>query len=49
MGPQRLARGQLAPDHVAGELDPGPSGAADPAWWTQTIAFTAAAGHVRGE
>ncbi len=22
---------------------------ADPAWWTQTIAFTAAAGHVRGE
>ena len=22
---------------------------ADPAWWTQTIAFTAAAGRVRGE
>jgi hypothetical protein len=29
-GAQRLARGQLAPHHVAGQFDPGPPGAADP-------------------
>ena len=44
-------RGQLV---ACGKLDDGLIDTflvrcADPAWWTQTIAFTAASGHVRGK